>query len=82
MGINWQGIQEKSGMLCFANMDGILQFDGLRWQMHYLPKKEAVFSLNLHHSGRIYVGGAQQLGFMERDGEHSANCVKVKICYI
>ncbi|HAS41160.1 MAG TPA: hypothetical protein DCS93_11810 [Microscillaceae bacterium] len=65
--INWQGVQEKSGMLYFANMDGILQFDGLKWQLHYLPKKEAVFSIALHNDGKIYVGGARQLGFMKRD---------------
>ncbi|OJJ23539.1 hypothetical protein BKI52_04020 [marine bacterium AO1-C] len=65
--INWQGIQEKSGMLYFANMDGVLQFDGFKWQMHYLPQKEAVFSIALHNNGRIYVGGARQFGFMERN---------------
>jgi len=65
--INWQGIQEKSGMLYFANMDGVLQFDGLKWKLHYLPKKEAVFSIAHHKDGKIYVGGARQLGFMKRD---------------
>ncbi|MDZ7868852.1 MAG: ATP-binding protein [Rheinheimera sp.] len=67
-GQNWAFVQDKAGLLYFGNTEGVLQFDGLRWQLIVLPNKSIVRSLALDAvSGRIYVGGVGELGYLAPD---------------
>lgn len=67
-GQNWAFVQDKAGLLYFGNTEGVLQFDGLRWQLIVLPNKSIVRSLALDEaSGRIYVGGVGELGYLAPD---------------
>jgi ligand-binding sensor domain-containing protein/DNA-binding CsgD family transcriptional regulator len=55
--------QNKNGILYFANNDGLLTFDGSYWKIYPLPNKAAVKSLAIDPSGRIYVGGQDEIGY-------------------
>lgn len=67
-GQNWAFAQDKSGLLYFGNTEGVLKFDGLRWQLIVLPNKSIVRSLAFDEaSGRIYVGGVGELGYLMAD---------------
>lgn len=55
--------QDKNGMLYFANNDGLLTFDGSYWKIYPLPNKAAIKSLAIDPSGRVYVGGQDEIGY-------------------
>jgi ligand-binding sensor domain-containing protein/DNA-binding CsgD family transcriptional regulator len=59
--------QDKNGILYFANNDGLLTFDGSYWKIYPLPNKAAIKSLAIDPSGRIYVGGQDEIGYFFPD---------------
>jgi ligand-binding sensor domain-containing protein/DNA-binding CsgD family transcriptional regulator len=61
--------QDKNGILYFANNDGLLTFDGSYWKTYPLPNKAAIKSLAIDPSGRIYVGGQDEVGYFFPDKE-------------
>ncbi len=64
---NWMVDQGKNGRLYFANNDGLLEFDGLNWNLYPLPNAVVVRSVFISHDGKIYVGGYNEFGFFEPD---------------
>jgi ligand-binding sensor domain-containing protein/DNA-binding CsgD family transcriptional regulator len=61
-------IQDKRGIMYFANGDGLLEFDGNNWTLLPMPNKSAVISLFLDDkTGRLYVGAQGEFGFVEYD---------------
>lgn len=64
---NWDIKKDRNGILYFANNEGLLSFDGTRWQLHPLPNKSIVRSLALGDEGRIYIGGQEELGYFSPD---------------
>ena len=63
----WNIRQDKKGLLYFANNDGLLTFDGTHWKTYPLPNKAAIKSLAIDDSGRIYVGGQDEIGYFFPD---------------
>jgi len=59
----WGVGQDKHNILYFANNDGLLTFDGAYWKLFPLPNKAAIKSLAIDDSGRIYVGGQDEVGY-------------------
>ena len=68
---NYTGIESPDGILYFANENGVLEYDGSRWRLIPISNFSAVTALALV-KGRIYVGGRDEFGYLERDsiGEH------------
>jgi len=64
---NWKIDQGQDGRLYFANNDGILEFDGLNWNLHRLPKRIIARSIFVSEDGRIYTGGFNEFGYFEPD---------------
>ena len=65
---NWSVLQAPSGMIYVGNTHGLLEFDGLRWRLIKLSNYAIARSLDLDsHSGRIYVGGANEFGYLAPD---------------
>ena len=60
---NWGMVQDKKGIMYFANNDGLLTFDGVFWQLYPLPNKTVVRSLAIDAAGRIFVGAQGEIGF-------------------
>ncbi|MCB2220762.1 MAG: LuxR C-terminal-related transcriptional regulator [Bacteroidetes bacterium] len=64
---SWMIDQAPDGRLYFANNDGLLEFDGINWELYPLPKRIIVRSIYTAPEGRIYVGGYNEFGFFEPD---------------
>ncbi len=65
---NWCATHDSFGRLLVGNRDGMLMFDGTRWDKFYLSNYTAVRSLLYDPgSGRIYAGGSEVFGFFSPD---------------
>lgn len=75
---NWNIAEDANHMMYFANAEGVLIFNGYYWQLKELPNKSVVRSLKLASNGRFYIGGQNELGYLERDstGEHTYRSLK------
>ncbi|MBS1635524.1 MAG: SpoIIE family protein phosphatase [Bacteroidetes bacterium] len=66
---NWDAVQDSSGKMYFANLSGVLVYDGKFWKIILLPGGTSVFSLDKDEHDRIYVGGDNEFGFLEQDAQ-------------
>ena len=64
---NWAIAQDHRGIVYIANGNGILEFDGVNWRLILVPNQSVVRSLATDHRGRVYVGGARELGYLAPD---------------
>ena len=64
---NWMIGQAGDGRMYFANNEGLLEFDGLNWNLHRLPKGILARSLFVAADGKIYAGGFNEFGYFEPD---------------
>jgi len=62
---NWDIDQHPNGFMFFANNNGLLQFDGLNWELFPLRNKTIARSIHITKKGRIYVGGQGEFGYFE-----------------
>src|SRR5215510_16210222 len=53
---NWVVAQDARGVIYIGNNDGVLIYDGARWQTVRVPNYSAVYSLDVGASGTVYVG--------------------------
>jgi ligand-binding sensor domain-containing protein/DNA-binding CsgD family transcriptional regulator len=60
---NRQVIQDRAGIMYFANNDGLLTFDGQYWKTYPLPNKSIVRSLAFGPDGKLYAGGQDEFGY-------------------
>jgi len=65
----WDIDQHPNGFMFFANNNGLLQFDGINWELFPLKNKTIARSLHITQTGRIYVGGQGEFGYFEPDGQ-------------
>lgn len=64
---NWACIQDCSGIMYFANNNGVLEYDGVSWDLLPVPNRSTVRSLGLDRHNRLYVGAQGEFGYVERD---------------
>ncbi|MCB0707008.1 MAG: hypothetical protein KDC34_16950 [Saprospiraceae bacterium] len=69
---NWYIQQGESGIIYFGNNKGLLEFDGVNWRTFELPNRTIVRSFAFAESGKIYIGGQDEIGYLEPD-EHGKN---------
>jgi len=75
---NWDVVQDQRGFLYFANTDGsILEFDGQNWRK-IIISTFSNYSLCVDSKNRIYVGGYNDLGYLEPDDVGNLNFVSIK----
>ncbi|MDR0792003.1 MAG: hypothetical protein LBE82_01745, partial [Chitinophagaceae bacterium] len=64
----WCMDQDKRGIMYFANNDGLITFNGKYWKIYPLPNKTIVRSIAVDTvSGKIYVGGQDEIGYFFPD---------------
>ena len=68
---NWGIDQAKNGLLYVANGNGVLEYDGNTWRLIELPGQQTALSLKIAQNGHIYVGGANEIGFLKADSTGS-----------
>ena len=75
---NWSIAQDRRGVMYFGNNEGVLEYDGINWQLIKLP---GVKALAIDTVGRIWVGMETDLGYLEPDysGNLHYSSIKSKI---
>ncbi|TDY07666.1 helix-turn-helix domain-containing protein [Meridianimaribacter flavus] len=63
---NWDVSRADNGKLYVANNDGLLEYDGLKWNFYELPNKTTVRSV-LAHNDIIYTGSYEEFGFWKKN---------------
>ncbi len=64
---NWAAVQDKRGVMYFANTYGILEYDGVNWKVIKVPNKSTVRSLEVGENGGIFVGATGEFGYLKPD---------------
>ncbi|MFO7447289.1 MAG: histidine kinase [Ignavibacteriaceae bacterium] len=62
---NWSCIQDKRGIMYFANGSGVLEYDGARWNIIQINGNRPARSLAVDASGRVYVGSVNDFGYLD-----------------
>lgn len=62
----WDATQDSCGTIYFGTTDGLLSFDGVRWESLDLPGIQTVRSV-MSVGNRIYIGAYEEFGYIERD---------------
>ena len=66
---NYSGFEAADGFWYFANENGVLQYDGSRWELITISNYSSVHSLaqQPENLNRVYVGGNNEFGYLEKD---------------
>jgi ligand-binding sensor domain-containing protein len=59
--------QAPDELMYFANNEGLLEFDGLNWNLYSLPNWTILRSVLADIAGRIYVGADNNFGYFEKN---------------
>lgn len=63
---NWDVSRAKDGRVYVANDHGLLEFDGIKWDLFELPNKTVLRSV-LAHNGLVYGGSHSEFGYWKKD---------------
>lgn len=64
---NWAFAQDEQGLIYVANYNGILVYDGARWQTISTPTNNVVRSLAVDDGGVVYAGIQGDFGYLHPD---------------
>jgi hypothetical protein len=63
---NWAVLQDKNGVMVFANGNGVMTYDGKSWTLIETPTESVIRSMAMDDAGKIYVGALDDFGFLKR----------------
>ena len=63
---NWAIVQDKRGVMYFANTGGLLEYDGSTWRIIKV-ENEIARTVAIDSAGTIFVGGVDQFGILKAD---------------
>ncbi|MEA3505779.1 MAG: ATP-binding protein [Bacteroidota bacterium] len=63
----WATVESDYGKIFFGHNLGIIEYDGNNWNLIETPAKSVVRCFKKVDNGLIYVGGTNELGYLERD---------------
>jgi ligand-binding sensor domain-containing protein len=64
---NWDIQQDRSGIMYFANNEGLLSYNGQSWKLNSVFNKTVVRSVQIAADGKIYVGAQDDIGYFYPD---------------
>lgn len=64
---NFAIAQDAQSVVYLGNYDGVLVFDGERWELLRLPNRDIARTLAFDGADRVYVGGHDLFGYVQRD---------------
>ncbi|UCH96849.1 MAG: hypothetical protein JSV88_08350 [Candidatus Aminicenantes bacterium] len=67
---NWTVLQDKRGIIYVGNNNDVLEFDGVSWRQIHVPNN-SVRSMAIDDTGKIYIGGKNEFGFLAPDANGS-----------
>ena len=74
---NWDIAQDPRGLIYVANNDGVLEFDGQRWQRIPISNQNAIRSLAVDGAGRVYVGAIGDFGYLQPQAQGAPRFVSL-----
>ncbi len=74
---NWAIAQDARGFLYLANTEGVLIYDGINWETVHLPGLYIARDVKIAPSGRIYVCGYNNFGYLSADSVGSFKYVSL-----
>lgn len=60
---NWMVAQHQNGWMYFANNKGLLEFDGVYWNLYPISHQAKMRSIKISKNHKIYVGGLKEFGY-------------------
>jgi signal transduction histidine kinase/CheY-like chemotaxis protein/ligand-binding sensor domain-containing protein len=63
--VSWWALEDKDGIMYFANGDGVLQYDGVNWNL--IEVEDGTRCLTKDEEGTIYAGGNGEIGYLKPD---------------
>jgi len=67
----WKIMQDRFGIMYFANNSGLVSYQGKEWKKFQLPNKTIVRSIYISDDDKIYVGGQGTIGYFFPDRQGS-----------
>ncbi len=64
---NWSVAQDERGVMYFGNDIGLLESDGMGWQLHRIPNSPIIRAIAVSSYDTIFTGGFEELGRWDRD---------------
>lgn len=65
--MNWGIVRDNRGVIYAANLNGILEFDGVSWRIIKTPKGGWVLSIAKDSAGTVYAGSFGDFGYLAPD---------------
>lgn len=75
---NWVALQDRRGVMYFGNSDGILEYDGQRWQNIVVSGAATVRSMAMATDGTIFYGSVGDFGFLKVSESGKVMAVSLK----
>ncbi|MEH6536809.1 MAG: triple tyrosine motif-containing protein [Psychroserpens sp.] len=60
---NWSFDQDENGILYAANNEGLLEFDGNKWNKYRVPLATKIRVVKVDSKNRVFIGGQNQIGY-------------------
>src|SRR5690554_1873478 len=70
---NWSVALDSNNIAYFGNGKGLLEFDGLSWQLHPSASSSIIRAVATDRYNRIYTAGYRELGYWERNSFNILN---------
>lgn len=64
---NWSASTTNKGYVYFANNLGLLEFDGITWELYPAPNGSIIRTVKIDSAGTIFTGGYRELGYWTKD---------------
>ncbi len=78
IGNTYSGDVHPNGMIYFANGDGLLEYDGVRWTNISPAGYNKVLSVFVASDGLIYIGGMNNFGYLVPDEDYRYEYVSLR----
>ncbi|MFM9952169.1 MAG: ATP-binding protein [Saprospiraceae bacterium] len=74
---NWGIVQDHRGVIYFGNSYGVMEYDGVSWNLTTIPNARIARSLAINADHRIFVGGYGEIGYMAPDATHQLQFISL-----
>ena len=78
---NWSIVKDNRGVMYFGNSSGLLEFDGYDWNLIEVPNG-IVRSLAVDNKGTIFIGCADEAGYLSRDPRNGTSKYQSLVKYL
>ncbi len=74
----WEMVQDEHGVFYSGNGEGLLRFDGKAWTKIQFPNFLQVREVIIDNEGKMYVGGAGDLGYINQEENGAFSFISLK----